>query len=120
NGPTITTKDRPFEVALCGIDADIYSAKDFGRENSAYIAAANPQTILTLIERLETLEAERKGTVRLTLEQARAIEAMPGVASTTMQITCPVCGAWRWNHPAENMRHAPDCWLTAAIKDATK
>lgn len=67
----------------------------------------------------EALRAD-KGTVRLTLEQARAIEAMPGPASTTMQITCPVCGAWRWNHPAEKMRHAPDCWLAAAIKEAEK
>lgn len=91
---------------------------DVARRDAAYIAAANPQAILSLIERLEALEAERKGIVKLTLEQARAIETMPGVASTTMQTTCPVCGERRWRHPAEKMRHAPDCWLAAAIKEA--
>lgn len=78
------------------------------------------KVIFALIERIEEMEAERKGIVKLTMEQARAIEAMPGPASTTMQITCPVCGAWRWNHPAEKMRHTADCWLAAAIREAEK
>lgn len=97
--------------------------------NGGLIAAANPQAILALIERLETLEAERKGTVRLTLEQAKSLE-LAGTEDSSYgeKCWCPACGTGvpyeydgdRWFIRPQPIPHREDCWLAAAIKDATK
>lgn len=112
--------------------------------NGSFMAAANPQTILALIERLETLEeavkgahviAEQvgdvlranKGTVRLTLEQAKSLE-LAGTEDRSYgeKCWCPACGTGvpyeydgdSWFIRPQPIPHREDCWLAAAIKEA--
>jgi len=107
-------------IRVCECDADDYDgdddeeAKAQAKATATYIAAANPQAILSLIERLETLEAERKGTVRLTLEQARALEWAGCSACADEGTSC------LWCEEPHSAGHDSRCWLAAAIKDATK
>src|SRR6185437_2057895 len=137
-------------IRVCDCDADDYDgendeeAEAQAKATAAYIAAANPQTILALIERLETLEeavkgahviAEQvgdvlranKGIVRLTLEQAKSLE-LAGTEDRSYgeKCWCPACGTGvpyeydgdSWFVRPQPIPHREDCWLAAAIKEA--